>query len=199
MKITKTVLGIDVSTKTCGISLFDIDGRLLELKYVAFKVKKEGEEDILFEKADQFKEYLQEIIKENPTTWGQISKVCIEEPLISSNNIYTVSTLLRFNGMISKTIYDLTNVKPQYISTYEARKHAFPQLMAKNKYGKVVLFGGYPKDIDKKSVIFDLVSEREPQIAWPLNKHSKPIKECWDMSDAYTVVLSTMRKEGAWL
>jgi hypothetical protein len=32
------------------------------------------------------------------------------------------------------------------------------------------LFGGMPKDIDKKVVIWELVAKREPQITWQYNK-----------------------------
>ena len=40
----------------------------------------------------------------------------IEEPLPSSQNVSTVNTLLKFNGMISESVYELTGVVPKYIS-----------------------------------------------------------------------------------
>jgi len=195
----KYVLGLDVSSKTIGVSIFSIEGKLIELRYVTPKIKtKNKEDDILFEKCDVFKEFIQIQLEELPDIWNNIEKVFIEEPLLRSNNIFTIAKLLRFNGMISKCIWDLLNIKPMYISSYDARKYAFPVLMQKNKLGKSVLFGGYPKDCDKKIIIWNLVSEKEPQIIWPLNKHSIPIKECYDMSDAYCVVLGAMRKLGLW-
>jgi hypothetical protein len=57
---------------------------------------------------------------------------------------------------------------------------------------KIVLFGGYPKDIDKKRVIWNLVSKREPRINWLLDKKGELKKENFDMSDAYVVALSFM-------
>jgi hypothetical protein len=57
-----------------------------------------------------------------------IDHVIIEEPLISSNNSITVSTLLRFNGMISDCIYNVLGIVPDYISSYDARKYSFPDL-----------------------------------------------------------------------
>ena len=36
-----------------------------------------------------------------------ITKVIIEEPLLNSNNIYTVQTLLRYNSFVTKNIYDI--------------------------------------------------------------------------------------------
>jgi hypothetical protein len=47
--------------------------------------------------------------------------VVIEEPLLQSNNVNTVATLLRFNGMISKSVFDTLGVVPDFISSYDAR------------------------------------------------------------------------------
>jgi hypothetical protein len=101
-----------------------------------------------------------------------------------------VGTLLRFNGMVTKICYDILDVTPEYISTYEARKNAFPELMQPGVSGKIVLFGAYPKDIDKKRVIWDLVSKREPKINWLLDKKGELKKENFDMSDSYVVALA---------
>jgi hypothetical protein len=44
-----------------------------------------------------------------------ITTVVIEEPLLQSNNVNTVATLLRFNGMISKSVFDTLGVVPDFI------------------------------------------------------------------------------------
>jgi len=80
-------------------------------------------------------------------------------------------------------------VVPDYISTYNSRKFAFPELVKENDKGKFVLFGGLPKDIDKKQIIWDLVAKREPQITWLYTKNNTLKKECYDQSDAYCAVL----------
>jgi hypothetical protein len=46
-----------------------------------------------------------------------ITTVVIEEPLLQSNNVNTVATLLRFNGMISKSVFDTLGVVPDFISS----------------------------------------------------------------------------------
>jgi glycosyltransferase involved in cell wall biosynthesis len=51
------------------------------------------------------------------------------------------------------SIYDILGIVPDYISTYDSRKFAWPDLTQKNDKGKYVLFGGLPKDIDKKELI----------------------------------------------
>jgi hypothetical protein len=127
-----------------------------------------------------------------------ITKVVIEEPLLNSNNIFTVGILLRFNSFITKIIYDELGIVPEFISTYDSRKFAFPELVRQNDKGKFVLFGGLPKDIDKKQIVWDLVAKREPQINWLYNKKNLIKKECYDMSDAYTCVLGKMRELKIW-
>ena len=92
--------------------------------------------------------------------------------------------------MVTKICYDVLGVVPEYVSTYEARKNAFPGLMQPNSSGKLVLFGGLPKDVDKKKIVWDLVSKREPEINWLLDKKGQLKKENFDMSDAYTVMLA---------
>jgi len=180
------LLGLDVSTKTIGISLFNNKGELLELTHISPKAKPEPKTktEELIKKADLFNDFVQKYKKMD------IRYIVIEEPLLRSNNVNTVGTLLRFNGMVTKICYDVFNVVPEYISTYDARKFAFPELMQPNSSGKSVLFGGLPKDIDKKKVVWDKVSKREPEINWLLDKKGELKKENFDMSDAYTVMLA---------
>jgi hypothetical protein len=124
--------------------------------------------------------------------------VIIEEPLLNSNNVYTIQTLLRFNTLICKTIYDIIGIVPEFISTYNSRKFAFPELVKENDKKKHVLFGGLPKDVDKKMVIWELVAKREPQIQWQYTKNQTLKKENFDQTDAYTCVLGYMRSKGIW-
>jgi hypothetical protein len=201
-KEAKHLLSLDVSTSTIGIALFDIDTRKLKLlHHVSPKVKPKPESKMeeLFKKVEIFEhEFLSQYSNFN------ITKVVIEEPLLQSNNVYTIATLLRFNGMISKSVYDTIGVVPDFISSYDARKFAFPELMAVRRFKKngtqltekeisknsPVLFGGYDFDVDKKSVVFEKVCDLEPQVIWLYDKHNKLKKENYDMSDSYTCGLA---------
>ena len=124
-----------------------------------------------------------------------VVRCIIEEPLLNSNNVYTIGTLLRYNTLISKEVYDVLGIVPEYVSTYNSRKLAWPELVQKNEKGKFVLFGGYPKDCDKKQIIWDLVAKREPQINWLYTRNNTLKKENFDMTDAYTVVLSYLNSK----
>lgn len=186
MKNAPKILGLDISTKTIGWALFDINSsKLLELSHFSPKIKPQPEDKIeeLIKKADAFKEHLQKYKNIG------ISKVVIEEPLLQSNNIYTVGTLLRYNTLILRACYDELGILPTFISTYNARKFAFPNLVSLNDKGKNVLFGGLPKTIDKKHIIWQNVNEVCPEIEWLYGRNGQLRKENYDMSDAATAVI----------
>lgn len=195
LKESPKVLGLDVSTRTIGWALFDIQSReLLELTHIS-PVPKPKEEN-------KIKELLlkSEIFKSKLIQYKDlgITKVIIEEPLLNSNNVYTIQTLLRFNTLITKEIYDVLGIVPEYISTYNSRKFAFPELVKENDKNKFVLFGGLPKDCDKKQIIWDLVAKREPQIQWLYTRNNTLKKENFDQTDAYACVLGHMNQENIW-
>lgn len=195
LKNTPKVLGLDVSTRTIGWSIFDVQTQeLLELTHFSPVIKPKVEDKIqeLLMKVSLFEEKLI-----NYKNLG-ITKVIIEEPLLNSNNIWTVGTLLRYNSMITKSIYDILGIVPNFISTYNSRKFAWPELVQQNDKGKYVLFGGLPKDIDKKEIVWKRVSDKEPQITWLYTKNNTLKKECFDMADSYTCVLGYMKQEKIW-
>lgn len=214
------ILGLDISTKTIGIALFEHmgdSGELKRLHHVSPKVKPKPETKIeeLSAKADVFRD--EWLVKQKDIG---ITKVVIEEPLVRSNNVNTVATLLRFNGMVARDVIQTLGVVPEFISSHDARKFAFPELMAIRTHNKKgdpysetqlkrstpVLFGAYPFDVDKKQVIFDKVDELEPQIEWlyssPSKKNPDAVKrfkkENYDMTDAYACVRAVMKRDGLW-
>jgi RNase H-fold protein (predicted Holliday junction resolvase) len=197
IKNSPKILGLDVSTRTIGWALFDIKNQeLLELTHISPrpKTKDYGDNKILelLLKSEIFRTKLLEY-----KNLG-IVNVIIEEPLMNSNNAYTIQTLLRFNTLICKEIYDALGIVPEFISTYNSRKFAFPELVQPNDKGKHVLFGGLPKDIDKKQIIWDLVAKKEPQIQWLYTKNNTLKKENFDQTDAYTCVLGYMNSKDIW-
>lgn len=208
----KIYLGCDISTQTIGFCILIDDGsqygKIVELTHINPKVssKIKGIEQ-LFLKKKIFEEFLVKY-----KDFG-IDEVIIEEPLLRSNNVNTVSTLLRFNGMVSDCVYNILGIVPRYISSYDAREYSFPELMSIRKYGKdekqyeyskiykeikdcrLVLFGGYPWTIDKKTVIQGKVADIFPDIEWLYNKKNELKKENFDACDAYVAVLGFINKE----
>jgi hypothetical protein len=169
-------------------------GKLLELTHISPvpKPKVENKIEELLLKGHIFKKKLESYVDMG------IQYVVIEEPLLNSNNVYTVGTLLRFNTLICKEVYDVLGVVPDFISTYNSRKFAFPHLVQENDKGKFVLFGGLPKDIDKKQIILELVAKREPQITWQYTKNNTLKKENFDQTDAYCAALGYMKMKEIW-
>ena len=103
-KGNKVIMGLDVSTACIGVCILVDDGseygKIVELTHISPKVEK-NKEDIekLFLKKRLFETFLKKYMGIG------IDEVVIEEPLIMSQNAYTVATLLRFNGMISDCVY----------------------------------------------------------------------------------------------
>ena len=189
------VLGLDISTKTIGWALFDIESKnLLELTHISPRPKPTTDSKIeeLMLKSNVFRNKLEAYVG------LRIKTVVIEEPLLNSNNVYTVGTLMRYNTLICKEVYEVLGVIPEFISTYNSRKFAFPHLVQKNTNDKFVLFGGFPKDIDKKVVIWELVAKREPQITWQYTKNNTLKKENYDQTDAYCAALGFMKSKEIW-
>ena len=209
----KIYLGLDVSTSCIGVCLlYDDDseyGKIIELTHIKPKVSSKIKDvnEQLFIKKKIFEDFI-----EKYKDIG-ITKVIIEEPLIQSNNAVTVSTLLRFNGMVSSSIYDTLNIVPIYISSYDARKYSFPDLMSPRRYhrddekypkdkimkelkhNKFVLFGEYPWCTDKKTILQQKVSKIFPEIPWIYDKLGELKKENYDAVDAYVACLGEIHKE----
>ena len=120
VKDSPKVLGLDVSTKTIGVALFDIETKsLLELTHVSPRPKPTTDSKIeeLLLKSGVFRNKLEAYVGMG------ITRVIIEEPLLNSNNVWTVGTLMRYNTLICKEIYDVLGVIPEFISTYLSLIH----------------------------------------------------------------------------
>lgn len=211
-KQKRVFLGLDVSTKTIGVTVASENEngemKILLVTHLRPKIptKIKGTE-ALFMKSNIITE---ELIKYKD--YG-ITNVVIEEPLIGSNNSGTVATLLRYNGMISQSVYNILGIVPDFISSYDARKYACPHLMAIRKFNKkgdtypaskirkaitkneLVLFGQYPFDCAKKLILWNYVSEKFPYIEWQYDKNNNLKEENFDASDSLICVLGYVSKE----
>ena len=214
-KYPRVILGLDVSTSCIGVCIVKDYGlekkpEIIAVTHKSPKVPKDIDGiESLFIKDDFFNEGFLQCISEY--TNEKITDVIIEEPLLTSNNAYTVATLLRFNGMIAKSVYKELGVVANFISSYDARMYSFPELVALRKYNKkgveyslkhvndaikkdnIVLFGSYPFDVDKKSVMMNMVNEMfqgEEEIPWELNKKGDLKKQNYDACDALICALA---------
>lgn len=204
----RIILGLDVSTACIGASIVldkgDDKPEILKITHVSPKIssKIKGIEALFLRKYIFETEFIATLKDYN------ITDVIIEEPLLSSNNVNTVATLLRFNGMISESIYKELHLVPHFISSYDARTFSFPELVSLRKYNKkgeeyplqhiknaikndnIVLFGGYPFDVDKKTVMMNMVNETYPDIEWIKNAKGELKKENYDACDSLICALA---------
>lgn len=213
-KIPEIILGLDVSTKTIGICLYMTgnelnDGKIIELTHVAPKTPKNIKGiEALFLKKDIFENEF--LLKYKDT---DIKKIIIEQPLLRSNNVNTIADLLRFNSLIAESCYRILNIIPQFISSYDARKYSYPELMGIRyldkkgvpydnkkimkdiKDSKLTLFSDFKWDIDKKQIMWGLVNENYNNIVWLYNKKGDLKQENFDAVDSLVCILGWLHKE----
>ena len=207
MSEKKLILGLDVSTTTIGCCLMMVENNkrtIIKATAITPKVSKNiiGVESLFIKKQIFEDNFLKTLIN------LPIEQVVIEEPLLFSNNVNTVASLIRFNILISDSIYHTLNIVPDYISSYDARANAFKELVGIRKFNKKgkripeskqktlkpTLFFDFPLDVDKKQVILDKVSELYPDLEFTFNKKGDLLKTNYDVTDAITVVLGWLNK-----
>ena len=218
----KIILGLDISTKCIGVSCCYVDenNKVTPIIVTHMRPKiptKINGIEALFLKCNLFMEALENLLVSNnlydkETKKTLITNIVIEEPLLSSNNEYTVGTLLRYNGMVALEVYKLTGLIPEFISSYDARKYGVPSLMAVRKFKKngesypenkikkaindneLVLFGAYPFDCAKKFILWNYISEKYPEINWVYDKKNELKDENFDASDSLICVMGYVNK-----
>lgn len=186
--VKKYILSLDVSTTTIGAALFEDlgeNGKLELLTHISPNISSKIKNPIekLCLKSEIF-----EYEFRNKFSGFNIERIIIEEPLLKSNNVSTVASLLRFNGFISKFIYNELGLIPEYISSYDARAYGFPELvkirtkssktgesLKVSKKAEPVLFGDYvltPTDEYYNTLTDEqkLYYKKESKKGWKLNK-----------------------------
>lgn len=210
--IKKVIMGLDISTKTVGVTIATWDEvseepNILIVTHLRPKNinKAKNKTESLFIKSDIICKGLSEYVK-----FG-ITDIVIEEPMIGTNNAKTAASLLRFNGMISQSVYNIFGIVPEFISSYDARKYGCPQLFAVRKYkkdgthydkekiiefikdNKIQLFGEYPFDCQKKYILWSMISERYPDIKWSYSDNGELKDENFDACDSLICVLGYIK------
>ena len=206
----RIIMGVDVSTKCIGVTLLLDDGseygKVIEVTHVRPKAEKgcKGIEELV-KKCAAFKEYITKFSD------YKIDEIIIEEPLMASTRgLEAVTVLLKFNGMLASALYEVFKIAPKYISSYDARKYAFPTLLSVRKRNKegaeypykklindvkkghLVLFGSMAWDVDKKAILQEMVAEKYPDIEWIYNKKGNLAAENYDASDSMVAALGWM-------
>jgi hypothetical protein len=178
--MNKLIVGLDVSTSVTGFCVLDSslgnsqDGsHILHLDRIEFK----GSET-LWKKADKVAESLQDLkTKHHDVAW----QLSLEEPLLGfqkgMSSAATITTLMRFNGIVSYIGRNIFGVEPEYISAAHARKLCGIKMQRTSVAG-----------MSGKEQVFKYMSENDlKHVVWPKKKNGKDVDWSRDATDAYVI------------
>lgn len=201
MKDKKYILGLDVSTSTIGICLYEDlgnEGKLCVLTHFEPKISPAPETELekLMGKADVCIEMIVlDFARYN------ITRIIVEKPLFNSINQKTAKILEMFNQYLTHKLGKFFDLEIDFVTVHNARKYGLPELLGKN--GKMMsdfpkLVAGLKKSAWSKFLIMYLVSQRYPDIVWLLNNNLKINKKNFDRADSIVVVLGFMAQSNYW-
>ena len=163
------ILGLDISTSITGVTVMDKDGNCLYNSMWDTRNKKYFPN--LYHKARFIKHMLLDMDDR-----FFIEKIYIEQSLQSFRSGFssakTLSTLARFNGIVSWLCVEIFNIEPEMIAASSARK----------KVGVVIQRGEKAKE---KS--FDFVVANEPTFVVEYTKNGNPKPGTLDKSDSWII------------
>lgn len=158
------ILGLDISTSITGATILDDDGNIVV--NVAWDTRKYKN---FFVKAEYIYNQLKDINY-------PINKVYIEQSLQSFRSGFssakTLSTLSRFNGIVSWMAYKLFEVEPEYIAAISARKAV----------GIIV-----PRGTKAKQCVIKYIIDNVPNVSIAYTKYGNVKPDCYDKADSWVI------------
>ena len=161
------ILGLDISTSITGYTLIDGDKIILNSAWDTRKYKD------FFEKVIHVKAGLDEVYEQ----YGkQIRSVYIEQSLQTFRSGFssakTLSTLSRFNGIVSWIVFDQYKIKPEYLAATSARKLCGIKI---------------PRGLKAKAVVLKYLLDNEPSFVIDYTSHGNPKHESYDRADSLVI------------
>ena len=174
------ILGIDISTSITGFAIV-AEGEIVFYDSVDLRKYKN-----LFEKAERIKEALFKLMDnyqyDREDHWLEvkadhpISHIYIEQSLHmfmgGKSSAKTLSTLTRFNGIVSWLVYEMFEMEPKFIGSTSARKLAGIKV---------------PRGQKAKQVVLEYLLDNEPAFKIEYTKHGNPKPESYDRADAIVI------------
>lgn len=161
------ILGLDVSTSITGYTIVDNGKIILNGAWDTRKYKN------FFDKVVHVKEGLDKIRKEYGT---RITAVYIEQSLQSFRSGFssakTLSTLSRFNGIVSWLVFDQYKITPEYLAATSARKLCGIKV---------------PRGQKAKQVVLNFLVDNEPAFVLEYTRNGNPKPECYDKADSIVI------------
>ena len=124
-----------------------------------------------FQKAEAVKKVLTDL-----SNSYKVEEIFIEQSLQSFRSGFssakTLSTLSRFNGIVSWMCYSLWSLEPQYLAATSARKLCGIKI---------------PKGEKAKPVVLQYVLDNEPTFVVEYTKHGNPKPDSFDRADSWVI------------
>lgn len=163
------LLGLDVSTSITGATVLDSEGKIVFCE--AWDTRNKNHFPTLYHKADFVKNKLKKLDKQ-----FDIGYVYIEQSLQSFRSGFssakTLSTLSRFNGIVSWSCWELFGVEPRMLAATSARKTV-----------------GVPikRGDNAKEKVLNFLLDNEPDFDIIYTKHGNPKPESYDKADSIII------------
>ena len=174
------ILGVDVSTSITGFAIV-ADGQIVYYDSIDLRKHK-----IVFDKTIAIKEKILDLYEmyqlnnDDNRTWGDseypIQHIYVEQPFTFFNSggssAKTMATLQKFNGIVSWLLFEVFEIRPEYIGATSARKHAGIKV---------------PRGQKAKQVVLEHLLETEPAFKVEYTRHGNPKPESYDRADAIVI------------
>ena len=174
------ILGIDISTSITGFAVV-AEGQLVFYDSIDLRRYKN-----IFDKTIAIKEKLLDIYEmyqcnnDDAAGFGSsefpIKHIYIEQSLHmfmgGKSSAKTLSTLTRFNGIVSWLVFELFEIRPEFIGATSARKQAGIKV---------------PRGQKAKQVVLQHLLDNEPAFKIEYTKHGNPKPESYDRADAIII------------
>ena len=160
------ILGLDISTSITGATVLDKNGKVIFCE--AWDTRKYKS---TFIKADTLRSYLKELKNRY-----DIENIYVEQSLqmfrSGFSSAKTLSTLARFNGIVSWLCYEIFNITPEYIAAMTARKA-----------NEIVI----PRGTPAKTVVLEHIEKTVPGFKYELTKAGNPKPGTYDRADSIVI------------
>ena len=176
------ILGVDVSTSITGFAVV-ADGELVYYDSIDLRKQKN-----VFDKTIAIKEKILDLYEmyqlNNDDTssagWGDsnypIQHIYVEQPFTFFNSGgssgKTMAALQRFNGIVSWLLFEVFEIRPEYIGATSARKQVGIKV---------------PRGQKAKQVVLEHLLDTEPAFKVEYTRHGNPKPESYDRADAIVI------------
>jgi len=184
----RVFISFDISTSCIGFSMYNENFELISVKALKMTTNKECNDDPEITKGDGFKKFVEEL------KIYEIIDIFVEEPLVKSNNVYTVNKLLKFNGICSYILRDVLGIIPKFLSVDEVRRIFCPEMTEYDAKKNKFILKFKSRKIDPKTYIFEKISRQYDNISWLVNKNGNLKTENYDITDSIALAKASFKK-----